>query len=343
MKKKSQYIIDFLPEAFLNNNILRKYERFIDGIPTYFLYFLMGYEVRLDDESRSFDLMLSISVLGYRSLDILNRMREEFPNSKVISDELSALIKSNIDTMNDSKKQFIENIWFEYDAENIDELRPGVFYSIPINDNKYNTYKLLTCLNENLVIKLNAELYSQFNEILSRLPKKIYCANIGYMFSRKGHFFRCLLVGMNADQIAEILEKIGWNGNFELIDKLLINISELFNIFALQIEISENGLTDNLGIEVSLSHDSDVTLYSQAIEKLMKEYDLNIDKSLAVKDFPCVKKLDDKISIIMDNEQLLAEKLKQGLHHYKFSIKNNDITSVKAYLWREFFWQKKPV
>jgi hypothetical protein len=217
----------------------------------------------------------------------------------------------------------IENLWFEYDFPvNAD---PSLFFDLhrsspsPFNKRMKELAKVCGLFGYALPEGLPEQL-----ALLEEhdLPVLYY----GLMFSRQPQFLRFTVPDIEPGQLGDVLQKIGWKGDYSLVEALQAQYLQSFN--KLSLALDHNGqLGNRLGVE-AYTEDTDA-----AVEMFHRKEAFNKDQYQLLKQWQGKVTLDPGISKALSelHEREICYVHKR-INHFKFLLDKGQVTG-KAYLY----------
>lgn len=217
----------------------------------------------------------------------------------------------------------IENLWFEYDFPvNAD---PSLFFDLhrstglSFKKRMKDLAKVSGLFGYSLPQGLE-DLLAVLHE--NDLPVLYY----GLMFSRQPMFLRFTIPNIEPGQLAAVLQKLGWKGDYTLVEALGAEYLQSFD--KISIALDYNGqLGSRLGVE-AYTEDADA-----AVEMFYRKDAFNKDQYQLLKQWQGKVTLDPDISTALSelHEREICYVHKR-INHFKFLLDNGQVTG-KAYLY----------
>lgn len=252
------------------NKIAKFTERFPEKLSPFF-----GYEIQLGNNNDQADFLFCISdpssFRNYVNSEISPSRENNFDSETIIGLENFSLLwldeSSNL-------KNPINNIWFEFDYQEIEKKRPKAcfFFGPKINLNHLE----VLLLTEKVFFKIfgktvPVETLKKLLEIYRVLGKHSIISQIGMMNSRNDDNLRLFIQGKNKGWIIPFLTEMDYP---HIENAALISMLDICNQNAskvdLDIDISEK-IGENLGIEC----------YFNSTEKVLKFLEMLVGRGLA--------------------------------------------------------------
>jgi hypothetical protein len=287
--------------------------RFAQRVPAY-----SGNMIELHfDRKHWFDFSLRINTQFDRVLI------PEWPLREQLSCSLQEGYQQLLNEDRNGFRYGIENLWFEYDFPvNAD---PSLFFDLhrstasPFNKRMKDLAKVCSLFGYSLPEGLAAQL-AVLNE--HDLPVLYY----GLMFSRQPQFLRFTVPNIETGQLAAVLQKIGWKGDYSLVEALEAQYLQSFDKVSLALDYNGQ-LGSRLGVE-AYTEDTDA-----AVEMFHRKEAFNKDQYQLLKQWQGKVTLDPGISTALSelHEREICYVHKR-INHFKFLLDNGQVTG-KAYLY----------
>ncbi len=231
----------------------------------------------------------------------------------------------------------ILNMWLEYDtaqlhtnADAVDLIgNPSVFLGFPSADLSVN--ELREILKQSGVLLKKADDMEDIASFIKSIPKPGQLFQLGSMLGRSSTDTRLCVNKLDAMVIPDWLSDIGWKGDKSALKTILTTLKPLVRAIAIDLNLTETGISDKIGIECYLDWDQEGTrLWGEFLEKL-GEYTYIHPKKLSG-----LLRYAGKLSIPPENrmhsEGTLSPLLFKMIHHIKLGFTGGEITDAKAYL-----------
>jgi hypothetical protein len=217
----------------------------------------------------------------------------------------------------------IENLWFEYDFPVSTD--PSLFFDLhrntelAFNKRMKDLAKVCALFGYSLpkgLTGLLAGLYENGHRV----------HYYGLMFSRQPAFFRFTIPDIAPEQLSDVLQQIGWEGDYSLVAAMEAQYLQSFDRIA--IALDHNGqLGSRLGVE-AFTEDTDA-----AVELFHQKGAFNKDQYQLLKQWQGKVTLDPGISSVLSElHQREICYVHKRINHFKFILDKDQVTG-KAYLY----------
>ena len=277
---------EFLPNEIVSDDNFNEIQQISRLFPNNLTTFL-GFETRLAETSNRADFAFAISGIGndrdiLKDLFINKNFRQflEYSEWQQISNFANEWSNKESE-LNDK----IQCFWLEFDMPEKAPTSPlpSVFFGpskIAKNKSKgKDPYKWITDLAIPLLKgqKTSKKISDLINDSISKMPDNGTIFQIGTMLSRKINAIRIHINKLRPDQIVPYLKDIGLNYDTSELEKYLKEFEELADRFVVSFDITENGIGDKIGIELSfISNDFN------NIERWGKLLDYLVEKNMCL-------------------------------------------------------------
>ncbi len=232
---------------------------------------------------------------------------------------------------------FIRNVWLEFDtaasfSNESGELvyRPCVFLG---PDTKYYDSDQLP---DHLVAALavfgtEARSSRLLPSFMSSIPDGAALFQVGLMLSRVSSGLRVCVKGLSADTIFPWLDELEWSGDREALAELLKSITPLLRTMALNLNLTEGGPAEKIGLECYMDWLEGNSEQWQPLLDYIEERDLCLPlKREGLLKFPG-KSPSFEVSFSPDSP-IFFFGLSRLIHHIKLSFTEGRVAEAKAYL-----------
>ena len=213
---------------------------------------MFGVELNLSFGEKKADLLLCI----VNNKQVLNELVSWLPNQVILNDDFYQNLLS-FGKCQLNKNHFfthaINNIWLEYDNEDIENgcFKPNVFFA---PNTQLSFFELIDVTSQFFthfgVEKLVGEQspYFLLSNILRYLPQNVKVLQIGMMLARKSRELRLFLHGFQGNQLIAFLRKMNWGDDLTSLE-MFIQQSQKWNAnIDLDIDLSSK-IGSKIGLE----------------------------------------------------------------------------------------------
>lgn len=301
------------PDCF--HKIANFTERFPENLSPFF-----GYEIQLGNNNNQADFLFCISspvhFRNFVNSEAINGSVQNFDSETFTGLDNFSLFWS--DEGRNSKNP-INNIWFEFDYEEMEKKRPKAcfFFGPKINLNHLEVLLLTEKVFSKIFNKqVKKETLKKLLEINRFLGKQSFISQIGMMNSRNDESLRLFVQGKSKNWIIPFLEQMNYRhvGNADLIS-ILKSCSQLSSNVDLDIDITDE-MGENLGIEC----------YFNTTEKAVDFLKMLVENKLATAEKGRFLK-----NYIDSLESDKSKNFQAFLSHFKIGFKPGQGLIAKAY------------
>lgn len=228
--------------------------------------------------------------------------------------------------LNDGQDGFlcgIENVWLEFDAPL--KRNPSLFFDIE----RYSNISLIERANsiEKVLSCFGKSVPSGISEILEKI-NKLYLNTLyaGIMFSRESNALRLTISGVVPDRLTEILEALGWGGNFEVLRKMQKTYIQSAHRIMISADFA-NEIQPRIGIE--LMGGNMELLTGQFLANGL----INTDQYDTLRNWEYSMPIPEELSKILEKtHERPTTTFYRRINHFKFVIEGDNMLA-KAYLY----------
>ncbi len=250
---------EYVPKELLSKENFDKIQLVSKLFPGNLTTFL-GFETRLGEQKNIADFAFAISGVGKDRKILLKMLEEEQHKQNLLKHSEWNQIKSFVDAWADPNSELNDKVqcfWLEFDMPN-DELKetpiPSVFFGPSKNSDNYEwlTNTAIPLLKGK---KVPVEITNLIHDCINKIPVNSKLFQIGTMLSRKSNAIRLHINKINPEQIIPYLKEIGYNYDTKELKNLINDLENLADRFVISFDITEEGIRDKIGIELSFTDD----------------------------------------------------------------------------------------
>ena len=228
-----------------------------------------------------------------------------------------------LDESSSSFQYGIENIWFEYDHPFPDT--PSLFFDIHKNSGITETEKFSDVLKvcNHFKYHCNPKLPDFLNVLAENNLHVLY---YGLMLPRQSSAMRMTVKGINADNLIDIIHKLGWRGDKSLLLNIMTTYIKSGQHLLLDVDY-DTQLGDKIGIEIFDEEPLEL------LDKFIRHgvYQKPYDDFL--RNWEETQTLPGEVTVALSGMYRRdINRLYKRINHFKITLENN-IAKTKAYLY----------
>lgn len=234
--------------------------------------------------------------------------------------------------------RYILNMWLEYDTERLapDEMaadlirNPSVF--LGFRSRELPTGDLTNILRYlNMLLHIPDKTLKYLESFVRGIPSPGQLFQLGSMLGRPGRGIRACVNQLKADIIPGWLSEMGWPGDIKALSELLRSLTQPLRGFAIDLDLTDGGLSEKIGIECYMDWDDmGAGQWAAFLECVQKYIQCSPGKVKDLLHYPGSVPLPPEQRKGSGNTLFLY--LFKMIHHIKLDIREGRVTGAKAYL-----------
>lgn len=246
LEESLQTIASFLCPELVSPDAYRDLSSMIEQLPGQLAFGGLGFECRLDSQSKKADLIVRVAAASGGREDLLR-----FAFQRLDWNSIHAFARA----WSDSSSPLYERsklIWLEFDIIDQNNTIPSIFFAPGTRSQADHSDDLLIAtMGLSLLIggPLPPDLLRQLTNCFEAVPINGRVSQVGAMLSRQFRPIRLCIVGLSSRAILSYLVRIGWKGSIHTLQTKLAALSGLVEFLCLDIDVSKTGVGSSIGLE----------------------------------------------------------------------------------------------
>lgn len=223
---------------------------------------LFGFECRLGEPSPVADFAINIDGQGeqWQALEAYASLQSEPAWARI-----GQLLKGRHDPQC-AWHDRIDNLWLEYDlasrtASQTSSILPSVFlgtdHLVAHEANALDYAWVMASITELTGRALQSMETQGLGLIVKALPPRAQIFQVGVMLSRNDAPIRVCVGDVAPEDVYEFLGAVGWSGDLAVVKRALDEVLPFMSYLAFGFDISDDGISKKLGIEIYTGRDAD--------------------------------------------------------------------------------------
>lgn len=328
-----------MPSELLNEEGLIRLLAVTDKLPAALTCF-WGLECRLHEQAPLTDILLEIKrgtsgqrLLAGEGASSLDELCRQHPVWQNIRGFAAQWIKERSLLFD-----HIQNLWLEFDTEKAcsngetNELtgKPSVFLGFNSTDLPNDALHGLL-KQSNMLLQKNNDTLADVVSFIGSIPSPGRLFQLGSMLGRPCRDTRVCVNRLSPEAIPDWLVSMGWQGDVKLLSEILAKLSPLARAFAVDLNLTQNGISEQIGIECYLEWDEyHPDLWADFLDVMEKYVYIHPAKRSGLLRYP--GRIPVPFSRRKDTSGALSFLLFKMIHHIKLSFDGSGIYGAKAYL-----------
>lgn len=352
----------YLPPALIQPTALQRINKIAHQLPEQLTSFF-GFECRLGNPKPTADFLLCIfkNKYGQQILANPHTGKNQLPKAWLNHPTWKNIINFAQNWAAETHPLFqkMDNVWLEFDIEEekVDTIPIPSFFFAPYDAAKKVFLKKQASVDTILmglkIIKagdLDNVVEQSLKKVIQALPAKAYVFQVGTMLSRPIQTYRVCIRDISASAMPIYLKKIGWEGDFKNLCKLLQTLYTFVDRVDVDIDVNESVGT-KIGLECYLELNLEREKRWQFFLAYLRNNNLcTTDKKNALSNFTGIvhqEMTPNKVWPIHLQQMAgfignkYASMYYRDIHHIKLSFEGATILEAKAYLRVAHIWASK--